>query len=133
MKTAKLIVGIISIVLFLLIILQSCAAGIANTLSGSEEISGMAGFLLAILMLIAGIVGITTRSSRGGGITAGVFYIFGGLIALASYGSFADLQIWAWLSIFFGALYIVGSFKKIDKTHLNNALKEEYKNEDVIS
>ncbi|MFU0827656.1 MAG: hypothetical protein ACFWTJ_08985 [Lachnoclostridium sp.] len=56
MKTTRTIIGIISIVLFIIIILQSCAAGLGNTLSGNNEVSGSAGLLLSLCMLIAGIV-----------------------------------------------------------------------------
>lgn len=44
MKTARLVIGIISMVLFVLITFQSCAAGVANTLSDNGEVSGSAGF-----------------------------------------------------------------------------------------
>ena len=44
-------------------------------------------------MLIAGIVGVATRKSKGGGIVAGVFYLLGGLLGIVNYGSFSDLAI----------------------------------------
>lgn len=109
MKIAKLVIGIISCVLFLLIIVQSCAAGASNVLSASGESSGSAGFFLAICLLIAGIVGIATRNSKGGGITAGVFYGVGGFVGIISFGSFADLQIWSILSFIFASIFIFGS------------------------
>ena len=64
MKTSRLVIGIISCVLFLLISLQSCAAGIGNTLEENGEASGSAGFILAVCMLVAGIVGICCNNSR---------------------------------------------------------------------
>lgn len=48
MKTSRLVIGILSIVLFLIISLQSCAVGIGNTLQDNGEVSGSAGFLLAL-------------------------------------------------------------------------------------
>lgn len=121
MKTAKLIIGIISIVLFFLIAFQSCAAGLGNTLANNGEVSGTSGILLAFCMLIAGIVGISTRKSKGGGITAGVFYLLGGLIGIVNYGSFSDLAIWSVLCFIFGAVFIVCSLtmKKADKNNTN--------------
>ena len=68
MKTAKTIIGIISIFLFIFITFQSCAIGIQNIWSKNGSISGRTSFWLAVLMLIAGIIGIATRSSRGGSI-----------------------------------------------------------------
>ncbi|MCD7806850.1 MAG: hypothetical protein LUH19_05845 [Lachnospiraceae bacterium] len=58
MKTTKLVIGIISIVLFVVVSFQSCAAGIGNTLIDNGEVSGASGMLLAFCMLIAGIVGV---------------------------------------------------------------------------
>lgn len=112
MKTAKMIVSIISIVLFGLIAFQSCAAGISNAMSENGEISGTSGMVVAFCMLIAGIVGLATRRSRGGGLVATGFYFFGGLVGIVSYGSFADLAIWSVVSFIFGVIYFLGSRSK---------------------
>ncbi len=109
MKTAKLVIGIISMVLFLVVAFQSCAAGIGNALADNGEVSGTSGILVALCMLIAGIVGVATRKSKGGGITAGVFYLIGGIIGITTYGSYSDLAIWAGLCLAFGLVFIFGS------------------------
>lgn len=109
MKTAKLIIGIISIVLFGFILFQSCAAGIGNALADNGEISGSAGLVLAICMLIAGIIGIVTRTGIAGGFVAGGFYAIGGVVGIFNYGSYSDLLIWSILSLVFAAVFIVGS------------------------
>lgn len=118
MKTTKLVLGIISIILFVIVSFQSCAAGIGNALSESGEVSGTAGFMLAICMLVAGIVGIATRrKGKGGAFVAGGFYLIGALIAVANIGSYSDLGIWAFISGAFGIVYILGTIlsKKKDK------------------
>ena len=66
MKNGKLVIGIISIVLFVLVGMQSCAAGLSNALSSNGEVSGTAGLLLAVSLLIAGIVAICTRAGGKG-------------------------------------------------------------------
>lgn len=109
LKTAKLIIGIISIVLFIIIAFQSCAAGLSNALLENGESSGSAGIIVAFFMLISGIVGISTRNSKGGGITAGVFYALAGIIGLGNYGSYSDLQIWSILCLIFAVIFIIGS------------------------
>lgn len=107
-KTARLVIGIISIVLFFLVSLQSCAAGIGNALSATGEVSGSAGFLLAICMLISGIITICLKSKKNNiaFILPAVFYLLGSLIAAANIGTYSDLQVWAILSSIFGALHI---------------------------
>ena len=91
MKTSKLVVGIISIVLSILVALQSCAAGLSNALESNGEVSGTAGVLLAISFLVAGIVAICTRNGGKGGYVSAGFYVFFGLIAMMMAGSYADL------------------------------------------
>ncbi len=107
MKTSRMIIGIISIVLFLVVSLQSCAAGVGNALAENGEVSGSAGFLLAICMLIAGIVGIAARKSKAGSFVSGGFYAFGGLIGMANAGSYSDLRIWSGLSFIFAVVFIL--------------------------
>ena len=122
MKTAKLIIGIISIVLFMIITFQSCATGVVNALeSNNEDISGSAGLLLAIAMLIAGIIGVAARKSKGGSITAGAFYILGAIIGFANLGTFGDLIVWSVLALIFGLVFILGTLFIKEKVAAANA------------
>ena len=70
MKVWKLVSGILSMILFVLVAFQSCAAGVANALENNGEVSGSAGIIVAILMLAGGIVSVATRKSekKGGNI-----------------------------------------------------------------
>lgn len=115
MKTSRLVIGIVSIALFVLISFQSCAAGVGNALEDNGEVSGSAGFILAICMLVAGIVGICCRKLKAGTITAGVFYALGGLIGIANIGSYSDLQIWSILSFIFAAVFVITGIMQKEK------------------
>lgn len=97
MKVWKLVSGILSIVLFAFVSLQSCAAGVANSLEGNGEVSGSAGIIVAILMLVGGIVSICTRNSskKGGNIALIVLFGLAALMGFSNYGSFSDLAIWS--------------------------------------
>lgn len=112
MKTGKLVISILSIVLSLFILLQSCVAGIGNTLAESGEVSGSAGALLAIGFLVAGIVGICTRQGGKGGYVAAGFYILPALIALPNAGSYGDLVVWAVLGLIFGIFFVIATTKQ---------------------
>ena len=50
MKTAKLVTGILSIILFVFVTFQSCAAGVGNALSANGEVSGTAGVMVAVCL-----------------------------------------------------------------------------------
>lgn len=117
MKTGRLVIGIISIVLFVFITFQSCAAGIGNSLAENGEISGTAGFFLAFSMLIAGIIAISGRKSKVASIVSGAFYLLGSLLALPSAGSFADLKIWGTVSIIFGIFFVLSGVLQKKQTN----------------
>lgn len=96
MKTWKLVSGILSIVLFMVVSFQSCAAGLVNTVTANGQSSGSAGIIVAIVMLSGGIVSIVTRNgSKGGNIALIVLFGLGALIGFALAGNFTDLNIWA--------------------------------------
>lgn len=97
MKTWKLVSGILSMVLFIVVAFQSCAAGIGNAIADNGESSGSGGILVAIMMLSGGIVSVATRKSEGKGGNIALIVLFGiaALVGFVLAGSFADLNIWA--------------------------------------
>lgn len=97
MKVWKLVSGILSIILFAVVSLQSCAAGISNALEDNGEVSGSAGFMVAIFMLAGGITSIATRKSsgKGGNIALIILFGLGALIGFVLKGSYGDLAIWS--------------------------------------
>lgn len=113
MKTWKLVSGILSIVLFIIVSFQSCAAGLGNTLSGNGESSGSGGIMVAILMLIGGIVSIATKKSKGKGGNIALIVLFGlaALVGFGFAGSFTDLNIWAFWCLVNAILAVVALIK----------------------
>ncbi len=97
MKIWKLVSGILTIIFFVVVAFQSCAAGMVNAIEENGEASGTAGILVAILMLAGGIVSIATRKAKGKAGNISLIVIFGlaALIGFAGYGNFSDLVIWA--------------------------------------
>ena len=97
MKTWKLVAGILSMVLFMVVVFQSCAVGVSNALESSSDVSGSTGILVAILMLTGGIVSVVTRKSdsRGGNIALIVLFGLAALFGFTDNGKFTDLVVWA--------------------------------------
>lgn len=114
MKTTKLVTGILSIVLSAFVMLQSCAAGLGNTLSENGEAGGSAGLLTAICLLAAGIVAIASRASvkKGGSIACIILYGLGALLGFTMAGSYADLRIWAALCLICAVMHLVSIVRK---------------------
>lgn len=96
MKTWKLVSGILSIILFVFVSFQSCAAGLSNTLEANGEVGGSAGILVAIMLLAGGIVSIATRKGgKGGNIALIILFGIGALLGFTLAGGYSDLKIWA--------------------------------------
>lgn len=112
MKTWKLVSGILSIVLFVFVTFQSCAAGVANTLEANGEVGGSAGIIVAIMLLAGGIVSIATRKGgKGGNIALIVLFGIGALCGYTMAESYGDLYIWATWCLICAVLAIVSLIK----------------------
>ena len=97
MKTAKLVIGIVSIVLALVMLFQSCAANVGSVLAtAGTDMSGAVGTFAAILLIVAGIIGIAARKSKGGTIAAFIFYV--------------NLIVWGVVSLVFAVVFIISVF-----------------------
>lgn len=118
-KTIRLVIGIISIVLSLVIVFQSCAAGVANAFVSPDSMDGTAGFFLSVFMLTSGIISIAARKTRGSIITAASFYLFGAVIGIANVGIFKDLLVWSVIAIIFAILLTVSLTMKVDNINSN--------------
>lgn len=114
MKTWKLVSGILSIVLFVFVSFQSCAAGLSNAISENGESGGSGGIILSILMLAGGIVSIATRKSNGKGSNIALIVLFGlaAFFGFALAGSFADLNIWAGWCLINAVLAVIAMIRK---------------------
>lgn len=112
MRTWKLVSGILSIVLFVFVSFQSCAAGVSNALQENGEVGGSAGVIVAIMLLAGGIVSIATRNgSKGGNIALIVLFGIGTIFGFLLAGSYGDLYIWATWCLICVVLAIVSLVK----------------------
>lgn len=113
MKIWKLVSGILSMILFILVAFQSCAAGMVNALENNGGSSGSVGILVGILMLAGGIVSVSTRKSQGNGGNIALIILFGlaALMGFAGYGNYSDLVVWAFWCLINAILAIVAMIK----------------------
>ncbi len=97
MKVWKLVAGILSMVIFCIMMFQSCAAGVVNALEDNGGMSGSVGMICAILILVGGIVSVATGKSAGKGGNIALIILFGlaALIGFTGHGNYADLMVWA--------------------------------------
>jgi len=111
--TARVVIGIITIGLFSLFQLQSCVAcageAVQNVFSDEEDTSGSTGYVVSYFFLIAGIVSIVCRKSKGGSIAAGIIYGLCGLaLSTENFSYFQDLAFYCFISFAFCITMIIG-------------------------
>ena len=128
MKVWKLVSGILSIVLFVFVSFQSCAAGLSNALEANGEASGTAGIMVAVFMLAGGIVSIATRKAKGKGGNIALMILFGiaALVGFTNYGSYSDLAIWSGWCLINAVLAVIAMItgkKKIEDGSGNELTK----------
>lgn len=128
MKVWKLVSGILSIVLFVFVSFQSCAAGLSNALEANGEVSGTAGIMVAVFMLAGGIVSIATRKAKGKGGNIALIILFGiaALVGFTNYGSYSDLAIWSgWclINAVLAVIALITGKKKIEDGSVNELTK----------
>ncbi len=100
-------------ILFVLVAVQSCAAGMVNALEDNGGTSGTMGIFVGILLLAGGIVSVATRKSQGKGGNIALVILFGlaALIGFAGYGNYGDLVIWAFWCLINAILAVVAIIK----------------------
>ena len=112
LKTWKLVSGILSIVLSIFVLFQSCAAGLSNAIEANGETGGSAGVMVAIMLLAGGIVSIATRKGgKGGNMALIILFGIGAILGFTMAGSYSDLIIWAVWCLICAVLAIVGIIK----------------------
>lgn len=114
MKTWKLVSGILSTVIFLVVMFQSCAAGIVDAIENAGGTSGAAGIVVGILMLSGDIVSIVTRDSakKGGDIALMILFGLAAFFGFVGYGNYSDLVIWSFWCLICAILALVSMVKK---------------------
>ena len=108
-QQARFVISVATMVFTFLILFQSCAVGLGNSLEGNLEIGGSAGLLLCICWWIAGVLNISKRKEAKSARSAAVAYIVAGVIGLLLAGSFADLKIYSVASFIFAGICYLAS------------------------
>ena len=129
MKVWKLVSGIISILLVLVILLQSFVVGVINTiytkLLGSTESSGTVGIVVAVLLLIGGIASIAVRKreTKKAYVVLIVIFELATMIGFAGAGNNTGLVLW---SIWCFACFIVAAFGMVKVLKPGITLKKKW-------
>lgn len=104
-RLARTIIGILSLIAFIFVMFQSCAANVVNAMeANTADASAGGGTLLAFILLIAGITTALGRDNAKATLVAAITYGVGAIIGFASLGTYGDLVFWSIIAVLFGAL-----------------------------
>ena len=111
----RMVLGILTIVISVIVGFQSCAAGIGEAISEADSSSGAGGLFTGFFLLAAGIVAV--RKTKGGTIAAIILYALAAIFAFANLSkNFGDLTVWAVLSVIFAVVLVITLFLKEKNT-----------------
>lgn len=111
----RLVLGILSIILSIIVFFQSLVAMLGDALENVGGVGGFAGVLVSIAMLVAGIVALAGGKSRGTHMTASIFWLLAGLFGFLLAGNYTDLNIWSTICIIFAVLHYLFVVRKLGK------------------
>jgi len=110
MKIWKLVSGILSIVMFIVIIIQSLATHVLNVMEeNAKDTSAGGGILVAFALLVAGITSACVWKYKGRGADIALIILFGlaALFGFNNLGTFGDLVVWSsWAALCAGLALI---------------------------
>lgn len=126
--TARLIFGIIFIVLSVFSLFQSLGVMAAFSIASYEEgaSSGALGIIVSIMMLVLGIILVSARKNDSKGITITI-YIIGILAAVFAFlasAEFTDMSIYA-VALLAGTFFSALKLSKTKNIKTNNTVKKE--------
>lgn len=101
------VIGVLSILLFIVDEFDSCAVELGNILGGGNKFSGTAGMVLGLFMLVAGIVSLCSKKYRGRRIVSIILYSVAAFIGHCNIESYSQVKIWVIVNIAFASIILM--------------------------
>lgn len=116
MENTKTFIGFSSLLLTIVVFLQSCAASTAKIAESDQAKSGSVGMLVAIIILVAGIEALNSRNSKGKTIFSAILYTIAGILALTARSVYGYLVLWGIVSLVFAFVFFYSyhTYRKIE-------------------
>lgn len=109
MKDIRLIIGIVTIMLFVFVAFQSCGA--YATVKSSNGI-GNIGIIISFVALIAALICINTRDAYSGAFISAVFYALAGFLGLFNFTNHKIVFVYGFMFIMFSIFSVLIGIKK---------------------
>lgn len=106
MKDIRLIIGIVTIMLFVFVAFQSCGA--YATVKSSNGI----GIIISFVALIAALICINTRDAYSGAFISAVFYALAGFLGLFNFTNHKIVFVYGFMFIMFSIFSVLIGIKQ---------------------
>lgn len=124
MKDIRLIIGIVTIMLFVFVAFQSCGA--YATVKSSNGI-GNIGIIISFVALIAALICINTRDAYSGAFISAVFYALAGFLGLFNFTNHKIVFVYGFMFIMFSIFSVLIGIKKCFKLVILGIFYQVYK------
>ncbi|WP_287793844.1 hypothetical protein [Megamonas sp.] len=109
MKDIRLIIGIVTIILFVFVVLQSCGA---HAIVQSSNGIGNIGIIISFIALIAALICINTRDAYSGAFISAVFYALAGFLGLFNFTNHKIVFVYGFMFIMFSIFSVLIGIKQ---------------------
>lgn len=111
MKTLKLVLGILAIVLAAFVLFQSCAATTADVFAAGDGVAGASGTIVAAGLLASGIVMIAARNAEGkiADIICAALLVLVAIVGFTGAGFYTDLIVWSVVCLILAVICIISA------------------------
>lgn len=101
METSKTVIGFVTLLITVVVFLQSCAASTTRIAEIDVADSSRVGMVVALLLLVAGLEAISSGKNKGRTLFGAVLYVFAGALALTARSVYGYLVLWGVVSLIF--------------------------------
>ena len=111
MKDIRLIIGIVTVILFVFVAFQSCGA--YATVKSSNGIGNIGiGIIISFVALIAALICINTRDAYSGAFISAVFYALAGFLGLFNFTNHKIVFVYGFMFIMFSIFSVLIGIKQ---------------------
>lgn len=116
MKIIKIITGIVSIIISIIIFIQSLMAGFLSDLFNLKEpLAAVSGLIVATIMLGSGVATLFTLTSPNSGLICSALYVDAAIIGYFDHDFFSYLILYASFCVIFALILILTSIEYIKR------------------
>jgi uncharacterized membrane protein (UPF0136 family) len=121
MKTAKITIGILCMLLFIIMVLGACAFSLGGAFTDNDGMGSSSPIMIgmALLFLVAGIISVAGSKSKGASLAASIVFGLNAALGITNFKQYMDIGLWMIVAVFLALLYFI--FFAVQKSQRRSA------------